>query len=1473
MKIASPIALLRETLSKRMTPSTGRFLAVAIIVLLGLVSASLAQDHPLVSVVRDDGGHPDGRGQVCGPTQMCMKVLNLELDPATVTQARIMYYMKSNPYDVGTKASYNLPVEAVKWSHFVVTLNGHEVLRESLVKHGATGWHEIPVDPALLVCGENKITMTLDGPGSYFYLGVDHSASRERSASSNDGGRIFRTNCLNFGNETGGGTAAGEYMVRLKLWAAPQPEVGFTERDGHHYGWLEVEDLFSTTRPHAASGFKTVTWKAGSNAPSRGQVAYGMAGKFEVPFDIPAEGDWLLWLRGWMDGLRGGAFTLSWDGKPFYSSQGKHEFTSDAPLRFDWPELGVTRLGKGRHVLGVQTTGDCGHMFDVLVLTTDPAYRPDESTPLPRMTLIEKLVPPEGLASLSPGLYMTEHPLPWARQVAGGPLRTLWVCAGINDREIVELQQRMDMPADVVSLNVPTDGDFQGELDLDKGDLLYNLLAADKPYDVAVLVRTKLNQIPDHALVELLRRVEQGMGLIVVSSKPESGGATKLAALLKEAKPLNLPAFKVPFDLGRQKDVGWCEYGKGRVFVRAFSQWGTVDSLKESMETRGYTLENLRFPFWEYQFGQWVKLLLKAGRRDMARIATVECPETLQPGQAVELAVTTDGAEGTQLVGSWWGPHAAAPQRWESVACRDGKSVVKLPSFTEDGLYCLQLSLLDAQGKVLDCAATYCRVQQPARVTDLQAVYSSDQGGQVVATLKTVNSNGVAHLPALLEVYGSRGRLLSAQEMMLDFPAGEGKCQVTATVLPSWERVLEARLTIRGSGGVPIQRVYHLFTRPQPVVLDDYISWAGVTESCEMPTYCWSVYARIFDNMGIKAYKSHPLSWNSLEQGPVFADPFRLTKVGSPSTGVGGERIPCLHDPGMWAKEETAIRQLVRYSEQFSPLILGLGDEMTVSATDEVCFSKLTLAAFREHLQKQYGTIQKLNATWQSQFADWDAVIPWKVEQTRQRPENIAPWLEFRVFMTRTLVESIVKMQKWVKEEAPDIHTGGVNPVDESYKSCAVFSEIYPMLDYAQIYPRFHDRARSWFRDPRLTGLWSGYDYNRENIEQQAWLLPAYGGTFMGWFGAGRTFNYHTLTNTINLGERGQWIRDCNHELQAGIGKLLIEAEVEQEPVAILSSYRSKYAYTALKSSKAPKYNNTGFDQEFDEFLVGYSALLRKLRVPYRFVNEDQVEQGILDRYRLVIAPQASVLSAVAVERLSAYARLHPVIADQTLGTYDDHGCKRATAPFDFVQPDDLKLSDFGEHPLRNTDENLARLRKAVETDGVTSTNEVDGKGIDFIVRKRLGNLTLLVVFGQGALLVRPPEGMVAYDVRTHKLLGSEPRTMTQERSPAVLAFAKHKVAGIKLSATRTVKRGQEVTFEVLVQPAIATVVRLSATGPDGGSRLWYDVNVTVKGGKGNATFCPALNDPVGKWKFTATDVISGTKAATKVAVKEQEAH
>ncbi len=189
--------------------------------LIAATSLTICAQDTRIFIVRDDDGSADeGRGQVTSHRSVCRKTLVLEADPATVRRAWVQYYMKVRPYDVTTKKLYDGPVEGVEWADLVITVNGTEALRGSLIEHGTMGWHELEFDPALLQRGENQITLTLDRGGSYFYLGIDRDNDYGRSASSRDGGQTFREGWLSFTTEEPDG---GEYMVRLK-YEAPEPE-------------------------------------------------------------------------------------------------------------------------------------------------------------------------------------------------------------------------------------------------------------------------------------------------------------------------------------------------------------------------------------------------------------------------------------------------------------------------------------------------------------------------------------------------------------------------------------------------------------------------------------------------------------------------------------------------------------------------------------------------------------------------------------------------------------------------------------------------------------------------------------------------------------------------------------------------------------------------------------------------------------------------------------------------------------------------------------------------------------------------------------------------------------------------------------------------------------------------------------------------------------------------------------------------
>jgi len=1273
-----------------------------------------------------------------------------------------------------------------------------------------------------------------------------------------DGGKTFRPNWLSFGAKQ---ADPGEYMVRLRVTARKPEPVGFVERNGKYYGWLEVEDLFSETKAHA-SGFRTIEWNKGRNQPSRGKVAWGGEGRFAIPFEVPADRMWKIWVRAWVDGFRGGVFKLVVNGRAQYDSDGKHQFTSDSELRFDWVDAGTVHLGEGRQNLELHTFGKCGHMFDVIVLTTDLGYVPAEGVPLPRMTKVARLAGPEGLTQPQPGLFMTEAPVAWARPLAGGPLKTLWVCGDVNEREIVELQRRIEMTADVLSSPTGYFGRsiFGNDLNLDQGDCLYDALAGSKPYDVAVLVRTKLDQIPSHAMDELLQRVRQGMGLIVVRSRREGERETPLAKALQGLEKLPFAELAAPTKLRILGRARTGPIGEGTVVVMPYSLYGTVGRVPGE-------IHEVRHPFWEYQFAHWIKMLLTAAGRSEGRVLSASCPTPVQPGQPVKLTVEMAGGKGLRLAGSWWAPFSREPAPLTPLAPdANGKVEIALPPATEDGLYRVCLSLLDADGGVLDCAAAHYRVEADARITSVDAA-CNPPGTAVDAVLTTTNRGVRMTLPARVEVYGARERLLGRVEQELSFPQGEHTATVIIPLIPARERLIEVRLDLpRDSGGFR-QRLRRRLRRPQPAVLDDYTPYAGVWENREVPCYCRAAYMRIFDLMGMRATQSASVFWHSLDAGFATASPYSLTSVGSGSISPEGARRPCLHDPAVWEKEEPAIRKRTQSKAHFSPLVLGLGDEMQMGH-EESCFSAPTARAFREHVRASYGALDKVNQVWQTEYTDWEEVVPQRLAEGARRPANFAPWLEFRLFMMRTFVDAMVKMQAWVRQEAPRTLVGGVNPWAETWTTCVAYSKLFPELDYAQIYPRFHDRGRSWFKNPRTCGLWSGYGRGRDQIEREAWLLPAYGGTLMCWYGMGRELGYGTMSGTLNLGDRAKWVQACNRELTAGVGRLLIEAELAPETVAVLHSYRSRFVFTALRGAEHPERPALGWDQHFNEMEEGFVALLRSLRAPYRFVDEDQVAAGQLASYELLICPNTVALSDAALAQVRTFAHERPVIATAEFATYDELGRRRPQAPAADLATQTSSVELWETRPPRTTTDNLDRLRQRLAAGQVETAEQLVQGDISFVVSRKLGPLDILIVFGKGELKLHLPQPRHAYDARQHRCLGrGKDLRLLQPRGPAVIVLSDTELPELHLQAPRQARAGTEIQVHVRQDRPLDTAVHLEFSGPDGQPRPWHDANLRTRDAAGATTFVPALNAPAGSWTVRATDVVSGATATAAIDV------
>ncbi len=128
------------------------------------------------------------------------------------------------------------------------------------------------------------------------------------------------------------------------------------------------------------------------------------------------------------------------------------------------------------------------------------------------------------------------------------------------------------------------------------------------------------------------------------------------------------------------------------------------------------------------------------------------------------------------------------------------------------------------------------------------------------------------------------------------------------------------------------------------------------------------------------------------------------------------------------------------------------------------------------------------------------------------------------------------------------------------------------------------------------------------------------------------------------------------------------------------------------------------------------------------------------------------------------------------------------------------------------------------------------------------------------------------YDVREKQYLGTATdfETDIEPAAPRLFALVEGRIAGIDARGPSQVKPGDEVKIDFSVQGpgALRSVATITVTGPDGKSIPWYGGNEDIVSGTGRVRFRTALNDPVGIWKVTLRDALSGVHSEVNVEVR-----
>ena len=1114
----------------------------------------------------------------------------------------------------------------------------------------------------------------------------------------------------------------------------------------------------------------------------------------------------------------------------------------------------------------------------------------------------------------------TDH-VKWAKPLAGGPAKVLVIAPRWSQREVVELAQRFDVQYEVASVDKPSVlfekrwmmlyGSFQlyGYRDRSVVTMLGELLDKIRgDYDCIIVADVNARILPKYFVDLLAQKVQEGTGMIAI------GGGKSVASRIGKGPPAEFTAHVPLHALPVLRDFAWdaadgkplaqtYKVGKGRVLVFGYPvSYGSNMSLTPNT-TRAH---DFVIGHYGYYHSLLMKAILWAAKREpAARIEGIDL-------EARTMQVRTQGALDRVAVEvhAHDASRRAARATRQEVSLRPGASTVLLNLHAVGGEQMVDVTL-SRDGEVLDWASTTFDGPTSIKAIDLdKTVYAPGEVVKGAVQLQGPKPGDRLHI----EIVDSKRRIVQRQVQRL---AGGVTTVPFAMKLDHPLTVAHlVRATCQNADGAT-----HLVEREITVPnqkLDDFmfLMWSKAHNSkvrLDVLRELEKGGVDTLDNVGLTgadgptmATACRNAAWANLRSVPY------ITRIASRQT-AGTTRKPCLTDPKHLESWTAGLRERAKAAAPYGPPAHTLGDEnFLVNRSFDVCFSPTCKAGFRQYLKEIYGTLDALNAEWQTQLGSWDEAEPIAFKEAKET-NQLPRWVDHRRYMERVFTNAHALGRKVIQEEDPGARVGfdGVFSLDSWHGYD--YYQLTRACDLNQVYASRLNQLeymRSFGPKDALQGAWHNRIGNADEVSAKRvpWHL-LFNGFNSSWYWMSYETGPAALFPDLRPTPQMQWMTESHNEIKAGIGKLIMNSQRQHDGVAI-------------HYSQASVHGNTILGRKLPDAHFGALHAIEDLGLQYDFVAYEQIEAGALDGYKVLVMPASCAVSKKEVAAIRefvsegglAIADVYPAVMDGhckvlKAGALDDVFGMRVSADLSAPLPeaDSVKFEakPFGRgravlmgyplseyRKLRNAGKETAfreALRAVVDAHGVTAQVKVtaDGQPVSAceVVRFEGGDIEYVGIVSEDnvevaatvqATITFPSEAHV-YDVRAKQYLGRVSRVETALRPGEPLLYARlpYTVDRVALAAGRGQYRAGEV---VALRATIHTsagrlagghVVRVEAAGPDGQEVLQhYSQNVLTTDPGADVRIPLALNDAAGAWRFTATDVVSGSRGEAVVQVR-----
>ena len=922
--------------------------------------------------------------------------------------------------------------------------------------------------------------------------------------------------------------------------------------------------------------------------------------------------------------------------------------------------------------------------------------------------------------------------------------------------------------------------------------------------------------------------------------------------------------------------------GRGRVFnvaYRALSStpWPaaglTADRLRDFYETREAPVE--------HYYSLVAKTLLAAAGRELP----LAFGAADVSGAAASFEVTTASAGETHwewYVTDPFGREIAKGQR--AVALAAGTQKVALDALAvpaTQGPLAFGLVVRTKDGAVLNWGAWAFAHEPKAVIAGLALDDRWHREGESVDYTATVDGDP-SGMKLTVGFVDSYGRTL-AENAPAPQKSVKGAFRIS-NALPARCYTVEARLHA-ADGRLVSRRRAELRVRPEEAkyAWDDFE--VGTWSNAENREYLWPGLAAIYHRIGISTVIANPgqiskdfaMRYNinptllgdaGLHRCP---EPHDYTKTGDKMKLV---RPTCLSSPAFFAQREKSLKGLVKDLPRYGMRFVWFGDEQSItgyggSAVD-FCFSEHCLKEMRKFVKGKYGTLERLNREWDTDFANWDAVVPFTRQEVWEAGgKHVAGWADHLEFMDSRLTNSIAFSTRALRAVDPAVRFAlSGTQAAAAYGGMDWWKEL-GVLDAGLTYDvggQF-DIHRSFRPDGGFMPWKWGYSGRGSGAIDRLWLVAFVGSRGVMGFQSSSQIN-NDWTYSRGLRDTVPHVK----RLVTGVGKHFVNNLVAKRDIAIL------YSQASLRAAFIENRR-----EEHDNLEEKMRQLLTNLGFAYDYVSYEQLEQGVATArgYKVLILADALAMSDGEVAAVKAFAAGGGTVIAEGMPATRTANCRlRGASPlaalfkegrhvlFPAIDVGYLKAIEFPMRPenakvvaaeRKRFGEALARAGASATRLGI-SDNDTGAAIVNaniYARSDRAGN-PLWCVLSPGDDKTRTvrfafPAEAWTYDLVSGRACGKvkslqlplgkgTPYALTQ--FPEEVRLAPLAVTGARISVAYTAP--------------VDGVVRLAVFRPDGTEADCYAKNLLLTGGRAAHEIPFALSDPKGTWKVRATSIFGG---------------